>query len=185
MAYENYTIKQFENAMFKDDRSVMTEDVYDEVYNEYVDTAKLYEEEEFNRVSRIKYLNNRINTISLGIRLQRGFIDNFDVPYLEGFKVFKDNGHIIVWKNKDHFLETLRRIEVKEKKYISEVENAIKLLYEFRKKKNTTEQPVKIKRESFIKTINTLGKIGYKIDKFSNSVEDLALMIRQQKDDSK
>lgn len=185
MAYENYTIKQFEDAMFKDDRSVMTEDIYDEVYSEYVDTAKLYEEEEFNRVSRIKYLNNRINTISLCIRLQRGFLENFDIPYLAGFNVFKDNGHMVVWKNKYQFLEVLRRIEVKEKKYISEVENAIKSLYDFRKKKNSTEQPVKIRRESFIKTINTLGKIGYKIDKFSNSVEDLSLMIRQQKEDSK
>lgn len=187
MAYENYNIKQFEDAMFKGDRSVMNDDVYNEVYSEYVDTAQLYEEEEFNMITRIHYLNNRINTISIGIRLQRQFIEEFDIPCLSGFEVFKKNGHMLYWTgDKEKFMETLRRIEVKDKKYISEVENNIKTLTEFRKKKGLKdEQPVKIRRESFIKTINSLGKIGYKIDKLVNTPEDLALMIKQQKEESK
>lgn len=186
MAYENYTIKEFEDAMFKGKRDVISDEEYNIVYSEYIDTAKLYESEEFNKVSKIHYLNNRINSISIGIRLQREFIDNFEIPFIPDFERFKKLGHVLYWKNdKEQFLKALSRIEIKEKKFVSEVENDIKLLIEFRAKKNSKELPVKIKRESWIRTINSLGKIGYKIDKFKNTVEELSLMILQQIEEQK
>lgn len=186
MAYENYVIRIFENAMFKDDRSVMSNEEYDTVYTEFIDTAKMYEEEEFQQVSYISYLHGRINSIKIGIRLQREFINNFDIPYIPAFQMFKNNGVSIYWKgDKENFLSALERIEKGQKKYTSEVENCIKNLMDFRLKKQQGDNPVKIKRETWIKNINTLGKIGYKIDKDKTSVEELALMIVQQKEENK
>lgn len=182
MAYENYTIRQFENAMFKDDRSVMDDEEYNIVYNEYIDTAKLYETEEFQKVSYITYLNGRINTMKLAIRLQREFYNNFQEPYQPGFKKIKEKGYSLYWNrnNPEEFIKQLDRIETSEKRYISEVENCVKQLIDFRAKRNTKEQPVKIKRELWIRNINTLNKLGYKIDRDKETVEDLSIMILQQ-----
>lgn len=188
--YENYTVREFENAMFRNDRTVMTEEIYTEVYSEYIDTAQLFETEEFQKVAYIHNINGRINTIKLSIKLQKEFLLEFGIPYKEGFKIFKKFGYIVFWKddcnNSKEFLASLDRIEAMEKKYVNEVENCIKLLIDFRAAKGKKEdQPVKIKRESWIRTINFLGKIGYKIDKDKETVEDLSLMIKQQNEDNK
>lgn len=186
MAYEKYTIRQFENALFKDDRSVMSEEELQTVNTEYIDTAKLYETEEFNQVTYISNLNGRINTISIGIDLHRRFIIEFGFPCLEGFAIFKKFGHVLYWRGDlPKFVETLNRIEVRESKYVSEVENCIKKLIEFRKRKQSGEQPVKISRESWMKTINSLRKANYNINRDIDTVEDLAYMIKQQLDEAK
>lgn len=186
MAYENYSIREFMNALFKNDRSVMDEETFQLVNTEYIDTAGLYETEEFSQVSYIHYLNGRINSVKIAVRLQRAFLDKFDVPYTPGFEVLKKNGHVVKWnKNKEEFLKSLERIENKEKKYLSELEGCIKKLTDKRAKKINNEEPVQISRGGFIRTINSLGKIGYKIDKDKETVEDLAFMIKAQLEENK
>lgn len=186
MAYENYTIREFMNAMFKDDRSVMDEDTLQLVNTEYIDTAGLYETEEFHEVTYIHYLNGKINSVKIAIRLQREFLEEFGVPYYKDFKIFIKNGYVVKWNNnKEDFLKTLLRIEAKETKYLSELENCIKKLTEKRAKKIKQETTVKIERGSFIRTLNSLGKVGYKIDKDKETVEDLSYMIKQQIEESK
>lgn len=185
MAYENYTVRQFENAMFKNDRTVMDEETFQLVNTEYIDTAGLYETEEFSQVTYIHYLNGRINTVKIAIRLQREFLEEFGVPYQPGFEVLKKNGYSLYWKNdKEQFLKSLERIENKDKKYLSELEGCMKKLKDTRAKKNNKEESVKISRGSWIRTINSLGKIGYKIDKDKETVEDLAYMIKAQTEEN-
>lgn len=185
MAYEDITINQFIKAWFKGDRTVMDEPTFQTVYTEYIDTAALYETDEFNQVTYIHYLNNRVNSIKIAIRLQKEFINNFDIPFINDLAFFKKFGHIVYWNNdKERFLETLDKVENKEKRYISELEKAIKNLKDTRLKKNKGERTVAETRAGFIKTLISLGKIGYKIDRDSTTVEELALMIKQQTEEN-
>lgn len=186
MAFENYTLKQFEDAWFKGDRDVMTQSVFDEVYSEYIDTAELWQSEEFDKVSYIHFLNNRINTVRLSVTLQKKFIDEFEVPYKPGFELLKKNGHYLKWNDSvEDFVKQLDKVENREKKYISELENEIKNLVTLRKNKNGgKEKTPKEQRQSHLRTVNSLGKIGFKIDKDKITVEEYALMIKQQSEEA-
>lgn len=181
MAFEDYNIKQFMDALYKKDRSVMTDDILDEVYNEYIDTSGLYEKEEFEKVRYIQFLYNRINTVKISIKVQRRFVEEFGIAYEPSLEIFKKFGFSLKWENKEQFLSDLIKIEIREKKYISQVESKIKELIDLRKSKEKKE-PVnkKTPRASFICNIIYLGKIGYKIDYDKTSVEELAYMIKQQ-----
>lgn len=173
------------SALFKADRSVMSEEEFKIVYTEYVDTAGLFASEEFSKVSYIHYLNNRINSVKLAIKLQKDFIDNFDIAYIDGLPFFKKFGHTIYWNDKISFLKALDKIEKKEFKYISQLEKNYKELTESRIKKNRKEKTVEQTRGSFIRTLNSLGKIGYKIQQDITTVEELAWMIKQQSEEVK
>lgn|SRR5574337_243985 len=185
MAYEKFTVAEFRDALFSGDRSIISEEVFKEVYNEYLDTAELYEKEEFLKVSRIHYLNGRINFIKIALKLQRGFLDNFGVPYIKDLKSFEKFGHKLFWDgDKERFLEHCRKIEKRESKYIDEVDNELELLYTMRSKKSQGEFSVKESRGKFIKTFNSLGKIYFHLS-WSTSVEDYSYMIKQATEESK
>jgi hypothetical protein len=181
--YEDISIKTFIKAWFNEDRSELTKEQFDEVYNEYINTAKLFESEQFAKVSYLHYVNNRINSISIAIDLQRKFLKTFDVPFEENLKFFMKFGHRLIFKDKESFLQVLNRIELKEKKYISIAENTLKEIISNKSKKSKGEFTLKQSRESFLSMLNSLGKIGYKIDKDTTTVEELALMIKQQSEE--
>ena len=181
--YEDVSIKNFIKAWFNEDRTVLNKEQFEEVYNEYINTAELFESEQFSKVSYLHYVNNRINSISIAIDLQRKFIDIFDVPFEENLKFFMKFGHKLVFKDKHSFLRVLDRIELKEKKYISIAENTLKAIIDNKAKKIKGEFTLKQSRESFLSMLNSLGKIGYRIDKETTTVEELALMIKQQSDE--
>jgi hypothetical protein len=181
MPFENYTVRQFEDAWFRNDRTLMDDDEFKTVYTEYIDTAGLYVSEEFDKVSYIHFLNNRINFVKVSCKIQREFIEEFGQPYIENFEPFKDKGYYLKWNDdKEDFLKQIERIEAQEIKYISEVEKEIKELIEIRKKRKTKNSTPKQSRESFVRMLNSLGKNGYKIDRDKTTVEDLAYMIKQQ-----
>lgn len=183
--YENYTIRQFINAMYKNDRSVMSDEEFHNVYTEYIDTTGLYDSDDFNKSAYIYYLNNRINSIKLAIRLQKEFLQNFGVPYLQELKFFNRFGHFLTWKDEQNFLSQLTNIETKEKKYISQLEANIKQLTEKRHKKKPEEKTIEQSRGKFIRMLNSLGKANYRIDNDKTTVEELAYMIKQITEDSK
>ena len=193
MAYENYTIRQFKKAWFNEDYSEITKEEFDKVYTEYVDTAGLFLTEQFDKVVHVHYLNNRINSIALAIKLHRDYLDHFGLPYIEGLGFFSKFGHNIFWSNdekisleqkKEWFLTSLNRVELKEKKYISMLEIEYKGLIDMNLKKVKNEVTTKQSRGSFVRMINSLGKVGYKIDEDKNTVEDLAYMIKQQSEEN-
>lgn len=185
MAYENFTVKELREALFNDDRSVMDEETFKEVYNEYLDTAELYEKEEFTKVSRIHYLNGRINFIKIALKLQRGFLDNFGVPYIKDLKSFEKFGHRLYWNgDRTTFLDQCKKIERRESKYIDEVDNELHLLYEMRNKKENKEFSAKESRGKFIRTFNSLGKIYFNLS-WNTTVEDYSYMIKQAVEDTK
>lgn len=189
MAYEKVTINQFMNAFFFEDRSVLTQKEVDEVYTEYIDKAKLYESEEFHKVGYITYLNGRVNYIKLFMRMQRDFIKNFDIPYVEVFpKLSFKYGYILKWNSKmtiDEFEENLKRIELMEKKYEIELEDSLDDLVKFRLKKRKKEETVKLSIESFVRTMAILKKLGWSINKEVDTMQELAIAIEEQSKEKK
>lgn len=186
MAYEDYTIKQFEDAWFKNDRTLMNDETFDLVYTEFIDTAQLYRTDEFEKVSYIYFLNTRINKIKLCIKAQKEFVETFGVPYPENFEIFKKHGYSIKWKNsKEDFFNQLKKVELSETRYTAQIESKIKELEDIRKKKPKEEITEKQKRENWVRMINTLRKIGWVIQKESDTVQDLSVMILQQNEENK
>lgn len=182
MKFEECTIQQFINAKFLGIDSLITKEEIESIWEAYIDKTKQYEVEEFEMVSYIHYLNGRINYIKMSVDLQKRFIDNFDLPYLEAIKSFqKKYGYFLKYNgDNEDFKRQLDNIEKKEGKYIVELEEKIKALLEFRKSKRSKDNPVKVTKESFLMTVIILSKIGYSIDKNSTTMEELALMIENQ-----
>lgn len=184
--YEDITVRQFMNAQFKSDRSVMNEEQFKQCYNEYLDTTGLYETDIFNKECYIQFLTNRINVIKIGIKAHVDFVNEFGVPYVEELKIFNQYGHFPVWKgDKEKFIKDIQRIGKLENVYISQLEAKVKELEETKEKR----EDIPIKKDSgrgnFIQTLNSLGKVGYKIDKDSTTVEELAYMIKYQLEENK
>lgn len=183
MEIENIVIKDFMNAWFNKDYSTLSEERFDIAYTEYIDLSGRYSTKEFELVTYIHYLNNRINSVKLSVRLQKDFIFEFGIPYTPELKFFKKFGHTLFWKdNVEEFVKALDRIETKEKKYIVELETKMQDLVKERKKNNTgnTSTFTNETRQNFVTMMNSLNKIGYKISRTETTVEELALIIKEE-----
>lgn len=188
MAYENYNIQQFMNAWFKKDYSELSEEEFKVVYAEYQDTSGLFITEDFERQSYIHHLNSRINYIKILLVLQRRFIVDFGMPFIRDFEYLKQQyGYVLIWDgNIDNFESQLKKIESREIKHTSFLEAKVKELHDSRKENQNkgapddNEESLIKSRLSFIRMLNSLGKIGFRVDKKDTSVEELSLMIKQQ-----
>jgi len=182
VAYENWTVRQLMNAWFKKDYSEMSEEEFYIVKTEYIDTAGLYDENVFQKVSYIHFINSRINSITLSIKLQKDFLKEFGLPYKPALPFLNKFGHRVRWNgDEEDFISQLDKVEKRESRYTSILENEMVELKKLQKETKTPEEDDdKLTRERFIRTVNTLGKIGYKIDYDKTTVEEMALMIKQQ-----
>lgn len=184
MAFENYTVRQFRNAWFSDDYSStgIPKKDFHICYEEYIDYTKAYQTDIFDKIVYIQSIRDRINGVNTNIRLQREFIEEFGLPYVDKLVLLENYGYFI---SSEDILEKFKQIEQEEKVYVSELETNIKELSEMKERSGIEEKPtIKKSREIFIKTLNSLGKIGYRIDIDKTTVEELALMINQQNEDN-
>ncbi len=183
--YEKITIRQFEKGYFENDTTEFTPEQIKDAYTEYIDTAGLFETEEFQKVTYIHYLNNRLNSIKLSVKLQTDFLEEFGVPFVPELQFLKKFGHRVNWTgNKDLFLQDLNKCIQRDNKYVSILESKVKELSTSREKKQKKETTVSQTRGSWIKTCNTLGKI-FTIDKDKTTLEEYAWMIFQQTEENK
>jgi|SRR6185437_4456280 len=160
---------------------------FEYIYAEYADYSGLFQSQEFDIVSYINSLDNRIQTIKRFIDLQRKFLKHFDIPYLPELKMVKKYGHEIYWDqnypDKEGFLKKLIKIEARETKYQAIVDKKVNELIALRKKKQTKEHSILESRKDFVTTLNRLSQSGFHIDKEKTSVEELALMIKDRRDE--
>lgn len=185
MAFEKYTISEFINAWFNKDRSVMNDEEFETVKTEYVDAAGLFDEDSLSKIAYIHMVSNRVNSIELTVKLNKEFLDLFDQPYIPSLPFLKKFGHSLKWnKDKNDFLIQLDKVLKKESKYKAILEEKIKAIPQKEDDKNDEDEPSK-GRPQFIRMLNSLGKSGYRIDKNSTTVEELAYMINQQMEESK
>lgn len=183
MAFEDYTIKQFMKAWFKEDYSEISQSEFKLVYDEYIDASGLFVSEDFDKVSYVNFLLNRINSVKIFLELQIKYLEEFEVPNVEKFSFLKKFGYSLKWNNscKD-FRNQIESIKSKEIKYVTKLNSSIKEIEEKKEKDkaNKKEPSKKDSRNSFIRMLNSLGKNGFRIDNEKTTVEELALMIKQQ-----
>lgn len=184
MAYESYTVQQFFDARYKDDRSIMSEEVYKTVEEEFVDTAGLYNTDEFDKVSYIHFLHNRVNTIGISLNSQRDFVKEFGIAYIPNFELLQEFGYFLIWENEKQFLDQLQSIEYCEMVFVDELQNSIKELNDLKEQSKKTRKVYSKKqsRESLVRTIVSLRKLGHQIKNTETTVEELAICIKDQKE---
>lgn len=188
MAYEKYTLQEFQDAWFRKERSVIqTDEEFKLCYDEFVSKAGLYEQEQFASTAYIAVLANRVNSVKVWLDGQTLFLSEFGFPFVDRFEFIEKFGHSVEWtEDCQDFLKQLYFIELNEKKYISELENCIKTQNDrIERQGEKKEQTIEEKEESFTVTLFSLGKLGFVIDESRTKVRTYALMIKKQIEDNK
>jgi hypothetical protein len=179
--YEKISVKQFIDAWFFEKYETISKDDFEIAYTEYIDATGLFTTREFDLVCFIHFTNNKLNIVRLAVGLQRQYLEEFGEPFLEELNFLIKFGYRLKWENdKQDFINQLDKVIRSESKYRTLLNAKRKQLDEERKKAGTEEPDKKKTRVSFLRMMNTLGKIGYKVDKDITTVEELSLMIKQQ-----
>jgi hypothetical protein len=191
------SVKQFIQCSFEGKYKVLLIDgeasdddlriAFEYIYAEYADYSGLFQSQEFDIVSYINSLDNRIQFMKRFIDLQRRFIKEFNVPFLPSLNMVKKYGHHVYWDqiypDKESFLQKLNKIEGRETKYQAIIDKKVGELIALRKKKQTKEHSILESRKDFVTTLNRLSQSGFHIDKDKTSVEELALMVKDRRDE--
>jgi hypothetical protein len=187
MIIEEITIESFMKAWFKDDYSELSKENFEIAYTEYIDVSGLSITQEFDLIANIYYLTNRLNVINLAVDLHKSFLEHFDTPYPyeDGYQSLEEYGHYLLWMgDKEQHLQELDRILSSEGVTQAELNGAKKQLEDFRKQASNGEKPdIKQTREQFLRMITSLQKLGYNIRRKETYVEELALIISQQREE--
>lgn len=190
------TIKQFEAACFAGKYRVLLvsgeasdaqlKDAFDYIYAQYVDFSGLYLTREFEMCAYINTLDTRIQTVKRFLELQRLFTQHFNVPFVPGFEIIKRYGHNLWWNHSSPdltlFKKKLEQIEMREMKYQDVVSAKVKELLEFRSKKDNNELSLLESRKKFLSMQIRLQQARFVIDKNVTTVEELCLMIKDQRE---
>jgi hypothetical protein len=189
-------IKQYMECAFKDNFKVLvlegepsTEELkraFALINDQYADISELFITREFELSAYMHSLQTRINSMIWFINLQKQFIEHFGEPYVPAFHIAKKYGHRLFW-NPDSpditlFLNKLEAIPGKEAKYKTELAAKEKELFEMRRKKVQGELTPLETRKQFISMLNRLQQARFVVDKDKTTVEELALMIKDMKD---
>lgn len=189
-------VKQFMDCCFKEHYRVLilegdpTDEqlkaAHEMIYAQYADLSGLFVSREFELSIYIHSLENRINTIVRFIELQKAFIQEFSMPFVAAFPVVKKYGHSLYWNHDSPdvglFLSKLDKVSSKEKRYNVELAAKKKELFDLQRKKIKGEHNPLESRKQFITMLNRLAQAKFVIDKNATSVEELALMIKDMRD---
>lgn len=190
-------IKKFMQAWFEGKVSVLVvsgeatdedlNEAFERIQLEYIDLSGLAESTELDMNVNIHHLNTRINAIKAMLYIQREFLQQFGLPLIPGLPDFKRYSHVIYWDFKrpdaEAFLKRLRQIELKESRFIAELDKCIKELIEFKEKQKKGEVTITQSRKQFVRNMNTLNRAGFNVDKDKTSVEEYALMLKDYKEE--
>lgn len=191
-------IKQFKACAFDGKYKVLlidgdaTDDelrqAFEYIYNQYVDFSGLYATREFELSAYIESLVVRIGTVREFVRLQKLFISEFGVPFVGYFDVIKKYGHAMHWNHDypdmDLFMIKLAKVESREAKFKSELKAKEKELFDLQRKKATKEFTLLESRKQFTLTLVRLRQAKYEISETLTSMEELGIIIKDQKDQS-
>lgn len=160
------------------------QNAFEYIYAQYVDISGLYLSQEFELVGYINSLNHRITTMKWFVELQNKFMDEFEVPYLPGLSIAERYGYKLYWDPNypESFIRKLNSIPAKESKFTIRITEKTKELVELRKKQIKKEHTLLESRKDFITMMNRLQQHKFVIDKNETTVEELALMIKDQRD---
>lgn len=181
MTFQECVIRPFMAAMFNANYTVISKEDYEIIFTKYVDVSGIGLTMEYELLSNIHNLNCRIFSISGFISIINECLDNFQMPFGPAINDMKKYGHTLIWTGDiDNLKKQIKSIEVREKRFILEMDEQKKLLSNLKK---DGVKPDSDARESFIRQLNSLGKFGFKIDKDITTVEELSLMIRDYREE--
>lgn len=154
------------------------------IYAQYVDISGLYLSQEFEIVAYINSLEHRLTTMKWFVELQSVFMKEFNVPYLPGLVIAERYGHKLYWDPSypESFIKKLEAIPSREAKFKIRIAEKTKELVELRKKQVNKVHTLLETRKDFITMMNRLQQKKFVIDKNETTVEELALMIKDSRD---
>lgn len=157
------------------------------IYAQYVDFSGLYLTREFEMCAYINFLDTRNQTIKRFLELQKISLLHFDAPFVPAFETIKKYGHKLWWNAESPDLELFKRklsqVESKEAKYKTKVEEKVKELIAFRARQHNKQFTLLESRKNFISMLNRLQQSRFVINKNETTVEELGLMIKDQRDE--
>lgn len=157
---------------------------FEYIYAQYVDFSGLYLSQEFEIVAYINSLDHRVTTLKKFVELQNLFMDQFKVPYLPGLSIAERYGYKLYWDPNypESFIKKLDAIPAKEAKFKIRIAEKTKELVELRTKQVKKEHTILETRKDFITMLNRLQQKKFVINKNETTVEELALMIKDSRD---
>lgn len=190
------TVKQFKACCFDQRFRVLVidgdpsdqelQEAFELIYSQYVDLSGLFISREFELSAYIHSLEIRITSIERFVELQERFIEEFNSPFTPAFPIAKRYGHTLYWNpdspDIDQFKAKLSRIKGGEAKYIVELKKKKTELFDLHKKRANKEFTLLESRKQFVTMLNRLQQAKFVIDQKETTVEELALMIADQKE---
>jgi hypothetical protein len=182
---EKVVIESFILAWFNNDYEKLSKEDFEIVYAEYIDLSGLYQTKEFELVTYINYLKNRIYVLKTVVYAQETYFEVFKTPYIPGLDFIKEQfGFTYEWTGNDKsFFIFLRKIEnaartksteLKRKEFEFDNLAAAKMQGDVSKVQS---------RHEFIRMLNSLSKQGYKIERDKTTIEELALILKQMQEE--
>lgn len=183
MTAQDCTIQVFMNAWFNGDRSVLSDDEFEQIHLEYVDISGMSKTQELELNSQLYYLQNRVERVKLLLFALRLSVQEIGKPFQVGIDDLKSYGHKLYWDGDAVvFAKMLSKIETKESRYIIQLQQKEDEVLAFYKAKTSGVATVKQSRQQFIKNIIELRKRGHYIKENETTVEVLALAIKTEND---
>lgn len=190
------TVKQFEECRFREKYSVLVLEgdpadeelkaAFELIYAQYTDLSGLFITREFELSAYIESLEKRVNTVAKFIELQKAFIHEFGRPFKPAFHLVKRYGHSLYWNHDspdlENFMSKLEKIPLKEARYRVELDAKKKELFDLERKRAKGEHAPLETKSQFVTMINRLRQARNVIERNSTTVEELALMIKDARD---
>lgn len=157
---------------------------FEAIHTEYVDIAGLYQTREFELLAYIDSTDKRIQSVRRFVELQRIFVAEFGLPFLPGFALAKRFGYTLYWDPTRHttdlFLAKLAQMEGAQHKFEEKVQQKVRELVQLRAQQAAGERTIVESRHAFVTMLNRLRRERYVVERATTTVEELALMIKDQ-----
>ena len=175
MQLSDISVRRFMAALFNKDLTGLNN--WEELYMSFIDLSGMGESRESALMVGIHNIQVRLTVIEGFINYQTKFLQEFDMPFEQGFDDIKCYGHRLTWDagNPGAFLKQMKLVESKENKNISQLDVLYKELKDLRENGHKADST---SRADFVRMLNTLNKAGFTIDKDKTDMEELSLMIK-------
>lgn len=177
------TINQYIKCLFDKNYSALGEgteqellDAFQNIETEYIDLSGQFESGEYEIIRNIMTISSRIEMVNILMYIHDTCLTEFGRPFLPAITDLKKFGYELIWNNDiEDFRKQLEGIQISEQRYLIQLED-----YKTKLKK-PEENIIKTERNrpEFIRMLINLQKQGYKIDRDVTTIEDLAIIVSE------
>lgn len=153
-------------------------EAWEAIYVEYVDLSGLAATAEYELIKTIHNLDARLRAVPAYVKVNLACIGNFGKLHAGATSKLAKYGHKIP-DDLEKAVQVLQAVSKREQRYEHDLKAATASLEKLRGLKVEKNNDTKKQRRQFISKLNTLGTI-YRIDRDKTTVEELALMEREQ-----